>query len=66
MTFQGIIDAVRSVALHPARFNAAERDELMAAFNRAQNRLTMVEPAGPLHRRPDSVVYPFASDRIPR
>jgi hypothetical protein len=36
-----------------AKFSAAERDELMAATNRLQHRLTMAAPSGPLHRRPD-------------
>lgn len=53
MTFAYLIQALRMAAADAAKFTAAERDELMAATNRLQHRLTMAAPSGPLHRRPD-------------
>lgn len=66
MSFAELIDAIQAAALDAHRFSAAERNELTAATNRLQHRLTLTQPSGPLHRRPDEVVYPFASERIPR
>lgn len=53
MTFAYLIQALRMATADAAKFTAAERDELMAATNRLQHRLTLTQPSGPLHRRPD-------------
>lgn len=53
MSFDHLIEALRAATADAAKFNAAQRDELMAATNRLQHRLTMAAPSGPLHRRPD-------------
>ncbi len=53
MSFSDLINALRVAARNAAKFTPAERDELMAATNRLQHRLTMAAPSGPLHRRPD-------------
>lgn len=53
MSFDQLIEGLRLASAAAAKFTPAERDELMAATNRLQHRLTMAAPSGPLHRRPD-------------
>ncbi len=66
MTFAQLIEALRLATADAGRFTAAERDELMAAPNRLQHRLTLTQPSGPLHRRPDPcLTLDLVAERLP-